>query len=97
MIFTKGIFFNEKHEKAPDFVLGGLSVNPVEFGEFLRENKEHIKEGTVRFSILRSKKTNKPYVIIDTYIPTQKDKDAVNNQTNGIVQDDEANEPVPFP
>jgi len=95
-IFTKGIFFNEKHDKAPDFVLGGVSIKPKEFGEFLRENKEHIKDGTVKLSILRSKKTDKPYLIIDTYVPTQRDKDAVNEQTNSVVHDDGTNDPVPF-
>ena len=65
--FAEGIYFNDKHERAPDFVLGSISLQPSRFIEWLRAQPVSEK-GYVRLSVLRSK-AGKPYVVLDTWEP----------------------------
>jgi hypothetical protein len=63
--FTRGLFFNEPHEKAPDFVIGSLSISRDNFMEWL-EQQEPNEKGYVRVAIKRSKE-GKIYCALDTY------------------------------
>lgn len=62
--FAKGFFFN-RSEKAPSYVIGGLSINENEAIDFIRANS---KGGKLRLSILNSK-GGKPYMVVDEYEP----------------------------
>jgi len=72
-VFTEGLYFNEKHENAPDFILGGLSINRNKLIPWL-ENQPENKAGYIKIQIKRSKPTTeKPegniYCELDTWEP----------------------------
>ena len=69
MTLVKGLFFKEKSDKSPDFVLGKLSAKRVDLIEFLQSQKDE----WVNMDILMSKAGN-PYVKIDDFTPEQKDE-----------------------
>lgn len=73
-IYTKGIFFNRKHPKQPEFVLGSLSIIKDQFIEWL-DAQEADARGYVRLQILNGKE-DKPYLTVDTYKPTPKEDDS---------------------
>jgi len=95
--FADGLYFNEPHENAPEFVLGNISVNVEQFAQFLKEQEVDDK-GYLKLSILRSKKTNKPYIVIDTWKPEKRDTEhssaPVEENTEEITDDTIEN--VPF-
>lgn len=43
-IYVKGFRTFPKHEKAPEFVLGTLIINPNEFIQWMQENKDLLTE-----------------------------------------------------
>ena len=62
--FANGLIF-KRHEKAPDYVIGNLSVAVDSFTDFLEENS---KNGWVNLVIKKSQKgTN--YIEVDTFDP----------------------------
>lgn len=63
--FVSGMYFNEKREGAPDFVLGSLSFIPEKFVEWIKAQKPNEK-GYVRVSIKKSRE-NKIYAEIDLW------------------------------
>ncbi len=69
-VFAEGIYFNPKHENAPEFVLGSLSINRNKLIPWLENQKEN-KAGYVKISILLSKSSGKPYCELDTWEPNQ--------------------------
>lgn len=71
-IYAKGIYFNRKHEKQPDFVLGSLSIKIEQLEELVKQIKEYENNGYARFQILDGKE--KPYVLVDTYKKEEKPK-----------------------
>ncbi len=62
-IYAKGIYFNEKNEKAPDFVLGSISIDLDIFD--IDTLREYANGKYVRLQVLMGKE--KPYVVVDTY------------------------------
>ena len=75
-IFSEGIYFNRKHEKAPDWVLGSIGINVKQFGSWLKANKEHIDErGYLKLDVLESK-AGKPYCAVNTYVPDENKKES---------------------
>lgn len=70
-IFAEGIYFNEKNEKQPDFVLANMSIKPPEFIAWLSEQKQNEK-GYVKLVAKRSK-AGKAYVEVDTWEPKKQD------------------------
>ena len=66
-IFADGFSF-KRNEKAPDFVVGRMSMKVEEAVAFLRK---HEKNGWVNFNIKTAKSGNY-YVELDTYEPTTK-------------------------
>lgn len=62
-IFAKWIFFNQKHDKAPEFVLGSMSIDIGSFD--LNSLKQYANGKYVRLQVLMGK--DKPYVLVDTY------------------------------
>ena len=62
-IFAEGIYFNEKNEKAPEFVLGSISIDLDIFD--IDTLREYANGKYVRLQVLMGKE--KPYVVVDTY------------------------------
>lgn len=67
-IFADG-FILKRREKAPDFVLGSLSVKLEEALPFLNANQ---KNGWVNLNLMVSN-TGKYYVELDTFVPTKQE------------------------
>lgn len=73
-----GMFFNQKHENAPDFVLGSVSFKVDDVVAFLQQHKN--EKGYVNVDFLRAKPKEgeakgKPYFKLNTFVP-DKDKNA---------------------
>lgn len=72
-IFVDGLIYKTPRTGAPDFVIGGLSVNAKKFFEFLKENKVFMSEsGWFNIDIKKSKK-NTYYTEINTWKPPAKE------------------------
>jgi hypothetical protein len=65
-IFADGFSF-KRNEKAPDFVVGRMSIKADDAVAFIRE---HEKNGWVNLNIKTARSGNH-YVELDTYEPTQ--------------------------
>lgn len=65
-IFADGVMFKPPHEKAPDFIIGKLSVKLPNFTDFA--NKHVNERGWVNMEIKKNK-DGKYYVELDTYQP----------------------------
>ena len=61
--FPDGIYFNEPRKGAPEFVLGGVSIKTQRFIDFLES--QGLDE--INLDILRSQKTNKPYLVVNNW------------------------------
>jgi len=89
--FADGLFYYEPRDNAPDFVLASINIRPDIFTEWL--NAQKTDNGFVRLQALRSKKTGKPYVTLDTYKKTQ--ENAPQQASEGV--DEEINpDDIPF-
>lgn len=66
-IFADGFIF-KRNEKAPDFVIGSISVKVDEAITFLKNNE---KKGWVNLQIKRGRSGN-PYIELDTFEPKGK-------------------------
>ena len=65
--FASGVYF-DRHEKAPDFVAGRLSVNVSKFIEWI-EQQERSEKGYVNMQVLRKRDGTGYYVALDTWKP----------------------------
>ena len=83
-IFADGFIF-KRNEKAPDFVVGNISVKVEDATAFLRK---HAKNGWVNLQIKNSQ-GGKPYIELDTFEPKQQ------GQPQAPVQKEEVND-LPF-
>lgn len=65
MKFPSGIYFNEKHDLAPEFVLGSVSIQKDRFLEWL-SNEAANEKGYIKLTALKSKKDpTKIYMSVD--------------------------------
>lgn len=85
--FAKGLYFKPKHQKAPDFVLGGLSIKRVDLIEWLNSKPDE----WINLQIKNSKE-NKLYIEVDNWKP---EKEQELNQKNKI-EDDLGSSDLPF-
>jgi hypothetical protein len=83
--YPTGIFYNEPHPNAPDFVLASISIRPDVFIEWLKEQETNEK-GYVRLQAKRGNE-GKPYLDLDNYIKTRSEVVSDKKQ-------DEANEEI---
>ena len=70
-IFAEGVFAF-RNQKSPDFVVTNLTINLEEFAEFAEKHKvknEKYKNMEVKLTVLKSKNSGKPYVVLDTFKP----------------------------
>ncbi len=66
-IFPEGLFFNPKHENAPEFVKGSVSVHVDKFLNFINDNPKLIDDkGYIKFDLLNSK-NNKLYFVVNEF------------------------------
>ena len=71
MNYPKGIYFDKPHEKAPDFVIGKISIKKEAMLEWLNEAEANEK-GYINLDVLNGKE-DKPYVKINDYKPKPKE------------------------
>lgn len=91
--FAKGLFFNEPHPKAPDFVLGSMSINPDHFIDWLRQQPK-TEKGYVRLAVKRSKE-GKIYVCLDDWKPETSSRGPT-SATTDMPDDDPMTDDIPF-
>jgi len=91
---AKGFYFNEPSDKAPEFILGSVSIRPDDFAAWLSEQQPNEK-GYVRLSIKRSRE-GKVYAALDSWQPGNQQPQSRTKppaQDFGGFEDDET---VPF-
>ena len=82
--FAQGIYFNEPHEKAPEFVLGSISIKPGEFAAWMADNSgEKDAKGYLRLDVKKSK-NGKVYVALSTFKPRAERNEARNDPDDAI-------------
>ena len=64
--YATGMFV-KRNEKAPEFVICGLSVKTDDFIQFLKENTN--EKGYVNLQVLKSKDKGTLYAVVDTFVP----------------------------
>lgn len=62
--FPKGLFYNEPHPKAPDFVMGNINIKVSEFKAYL----DKVNGDTLKLD-LKVNKEGKGYAEVNTYKP----------------------------
>ena len=90
-IYAKGLFA-KRNEKAPDFVVCGLSVKTDDFMQFLKENTND--KGYVNLQILKSKDKGTLYAVLDNFEP-KKLNDVKNKEEDNPFNSD-ADKDLPF-
>jgi hypothetical protein len=68
--YTDGLFYNEPHQNAPDFVLGSLNISKARFLNWL-DNQAPNDKDYVKIDIKRGK-DGKPYCELNTWQPTNR-------------------------
>jgi hypothetical protein len=76
-IFANGFIF-KRNPKAPDFVIGNISIKSEEAIQFI---KDHTKNGWVNLKINKSQ-GGKPYIELDTWESTNNKSVPPSNQNN---------------
>ena len=87
---VNGLYFNKKHENAPDFVLGSISINKGMFQNFIEDLGTN-KDGYCKFDMLKSKK-GKIYFTVNDYGVVEKAEESEDEFGN----DEEEDFDVPF-
>lgn len=71
--FARGFNFFEPRQNAPDFVLGTIGVHVVDAIRWLQAQEPN-ERGYITLKVNRSKATQKPYVALDDFKPTPKER-----------------------
>lgn len=87
-VFADGLYYNEPSVKAPDFVVGSLTVIPNKFIPFLQS-----QPGDQVKLIIKLSKAGKPYIEVDNWKPEKKNE-GTNEGVSDVVIDD--NSELPF-
>lgn len=64
--FADGLYINPPHEKAPDFVVGSISIRATSFLDWL-QRQEPNEKGYVRLDILKKKNGEGWYAKLNDY------------------------------
>ena len=89
--FPKGLMVKEKHPKAPDFVICGVSIQRKELGNWLRGKEED----WINLQIKRSKK-GELYIAVDNWEPESKPSVATESPVDRMAKDFNEDEDIPF-
>jgi len=68
--FPKGIYFNQPHEKAPDFVKGSVSIKKADFIEWLQQQPVN-NNGYINNLDLKVSQAGKSYMEENTWKPNK--------------------------
>lgn len=82
-IFPKGMFI-KRNQKAPDFVIGKISIKVDEFVEFM---KQHESNGWVNFDCKKKKADGSPYIELDTWKPDVQNQSQPQEQKGSFEED----------
>jgi hypothetical protein len=68
-VYPKGIACFEKHQSAPDFVIGTVIITPRELVGWLKENDKYLTDykGAKQLKLQMLSGTKGPYMVVDTY------------------------------
>lgn len=66
-MLANGIYYNKKLDGAPEYVLGGLSINANQFIDWLQQ-QETDEKGYLKLDILVSRE-GKPYIKLNDWKP----------------------------
>ena len=98
-ILPKGIRFFNKHQNAPDFVIGTAVITLNDLVTFCKENESLLSEYNgqkqIRLQVLKSKDGNL-YCAVDTYKNTQAAPPAPASQQGFPVEELPDNSDLPF-
>lgn len=87
-ILPKGVRLFNKHQNAPDFVIGSLVITPNDLVTWLKEQPELMTEYNgakqIRLQILKSKDGNL-YAAVDTFKPSGAAPQAANSSAGNNV------------
>jgi hypothetical protein len=89
--FANGIIFKEPSDKAPDFVVGGLSVKKSEFIPFLNSQSGDWVNLQIKLS-----KAGKPYVELDTWKPNKEEPNKETIEAVNELESGNGNDGLPF-
>ena len=92
-VFADGIFFNDPHEKAPEFIIGSISFSKARFLTWL-DNQAPDEKDYVKLDVKRSKE-GKIYCELNTYTPNRVTTQP-RPQNEQAREDDVRIEDVPF-
>lgn len=87
-----GLYFKKPNEKAPDFVVGKLSINKEQFTEWYREQVKDKSKEWINLDIKISK-AGKPYISVDTWEP---DADYAGSNNSGFEPKGDFEDDIPF-
>lgn len=101
-ILAKGLRFFDKHQSAPDFVIGTLVITPADIYEMCKEQAAHLtdynEKKQLKLQILKSQ-AGKMYAVVDTWkkgdapakpaTPNGKQSSGTRRPVNDLPQDDD--------
>ncbi len=91
--YATGCYWNDPHERAPEFVIGRISINVDKFLPWL-EGQETSDKGYVSLNVKRGR-DGKPYVELDTYKKSPNAPQSRERAQTALPADD-FNDSIPF-
>ena len=93
-VWAEGLFF-DRHERAPDFVIGRMGIDVKRFVNWL-EKQPVSEKGYLNIQITRSRDGTKYSAALDTWKPNQRDTPVADRgrETAAIDLDDDGS--IPF-
>jgi hypothetical protein len=70
--FPEGIFYNDAHANAPEWVRGSLSIRKQDFSQWL-SNQQADEQGYIKLDIMMGK-SGKPYLAVNEWRPKQEQR-----------------------
>jgi hypothetical protein len=94
-VFAEGMYFNERNEKMPEWLLGKISIKRDKLIPFLQAQKE--TNGYINLDI-KMGKSGKPYLELNTFQPKKQtvSADDLNDMFGGEVRNPDTGGVVPF-
>jgi hypothetical protein len=107
-IYIDGLNAFAPHEKAPEWVKASISIDPIRFAEFMRNNPQHINDkGYIRADLKVSSK-GKYYIAVNTFgmpepeaqevppAPPREKTQAEISHAEAVAEYGEAHDEIPF-
>lgn len=98
-VLPKGIRFFDKHDNAPDFVIGSMVITPNQLVAWLKENpsllSEYNGEKQIRLQVLKAK-SGGLYSVVDTYKKGEQKPQQAKPKTQPEVIKPKVDDDLPF-